>query len=85
MKKGQWVVSSCHLGKIVEIDIYRDDNLADIALYSRQGNKIGRESPAMGGPTTFEPACDLTYWKAIKTPVFPLPKYAYLEDIVEYL
>jgi hypothetical protein len=83
MKDGQWIANSYRIGKIKEM--YSDGVTADIYLYDRNGNKIGRESPAMGGPTKFEPACDLSQWKAIKTPVFPLSRFAYIEDIVDFL
>jgi hypothetical protein len=29
--------------------------LIDLVLYNRSGERIGRDSPAMGGPRTFEP------------------------------
>jgi hypothetical protein len=46
--------------------------LIDLVLYNRSGERIGRDSPAMGGPRTFEPACDSTAWHRIKEPTFPI-------------
>jgi hypothetical protein len=44
----------------------------DIVLYSPDGERIGRESPAMGGPTGFEPAVPFQTWSRIAEPNFPL-------------
>jgi hypothetical protein len=46
----------------------------DLVLYSPDGDRIGRSSPAMGGPRGFEPAVPLTYWERIEKPVFPLSR-----------
>lgn len=49
--------------------------LLDIVLYDwRTGDKIGRESPAEGGPRHFEPACDAQHWRRIYPPTFPLDR-----------
>ncbi|MDU8350904.1 hypothetical protein RYA05_03230 [Pseudomonas syringae pv. actinidiae] len=44
----------------------------DIVLYSPDGDRIGRSSPAMGGPRSFEPAVPFEYWERIEKPQFPL-------------
>ena len=36
------------------------------------GGAVGRASPAMGGPRTFEPACTVTDWRRIGQPQFPM-------------
>lgn len=47
-----------------------DDGSLDLVLYSRTGMRIGRESPAMGGPTSFEPYCNSELWEPIGEPKF---------------
>lgn len=79
---GNWVADSSRVARIKNI---HDDGSLDLVLYSRAGNSIGRQSPAMGGPRGYEPCCDRENWKAIKPPVFPLMKNAYIEEIVEYV
>ena len=56
-------VGWCHFGHEV---------ILDIILYSHNGDKTGRESPACGGPRTFEPACSARYWHRIAEPHFPI-------------
>ena len=53
----------------------QDDHLANVVLYSPEGQRIGRSSPAEGGPKTFEPACDMTHWGRIREPDFPLRRH----------
>lgn len=50
-------------------DIYDDGNL-DLILYDHTGERIGRGSPAMGGPTSFEPYCSAEFWEPIEEPDF---------------
>lgn len=45
----------------------------DVVLYDTAGVDIGRTSPAMGGPKTFEPAVEFgEWWQRIEKPNFPL-------------
>lgn len=44
--------------------------LLDIVIYSHTGQRIGRESPALGGPRGFEPACSAEFWEPIEEPDF---------------
>jgi hypothetical protein len=46
--------------------------LLDLWMYSTEGEKLGRLSPALGGPSSFEPACTLDGWVRIEEPRFPL-------------
>lgn len=46
--------------------------LLDLVIYSRSGERLGRVSPHMGGPKTFEPACSSEGWHRIKEPSFPI-------------
>ena len=46
--------------------------VVDLTFYANDGNRTGRESPAMGGPRHFEPACSLDGWVRIEKPSFPL-------------
>ena len=49
----------------------------DIIVYSPEGQKIGRSSPAEGGPAAFEPACPTKHYRKIQQPKFPLRKDIY--------
>jgi len=80
--RGQWVASNTQIGRI---NFVYDDGTLDIVLYERNGKCLGRDSPAMGGPTGFEPCCDPENWKQIKKPKFPLTKFAFIEEIVCYV
>ena len=60
-------------------DVYRDPCpldgkpaawLLDLVLYAKDGKRIGRETPAMGGPTRFEPSCPADFWAPIEKPDF---------------
>ena len=84
MKKGDWIFDGCDaLGK-AKSDPYevsgRDH--VDVTLYNRAGDRVGRASPAMGGPTHFEPACTASEWYVIGKPRFPLPRYGDMRDVV---
>lgn len=77
--QGDWVASALgqefRVAKVVQS--YLDSEgyvLVDLALYDSQGVKIGRESPPMGGPTGYEPACSFTNWRRIAKPEFPIER-----------
>ena len=87
MKKGNCVTDGVQLiGRVKDVytDAWTGETLIDIIVYDRGGNRIGRESPSMGGPTSFEPACTASNWKEIKEPNFPLTQWAYIKDSVRY-
>lgn len=77
--QGDWVATKEH-GMGVQIGRVRyswrdgDEVLMDVVLYSPEGEKVGRTSPAMGGPRSFEPALtfDERWWQRIEKPDFPL-------------
>lgn len=79
--KGQWVAENQdfqhpEIGHVK--DVYWDDIgrawVMDVVLYSPDGDKIGRKSPRMGGPSDFEPAVPCESWCLIRRPQFPLEK-----------
>lgn len=73
VKPGDWV--SDGTGRIAKVrSVDRDEHgiMVDLYLYARNGEKIGRSSPVMGGPKTFEPACSWDGWYRIEEPSFPL-------------
>lgn len=80
LQKGDWVmsVSNPYNPSIAKVkDAYADpvfegQELVDLVLYSHTGEKIGRSSPALGGPKGFEPACDASLWTRIKPPNFDI-------------
>lgn len=53
-----------------------DEVYCDLVPYSLEGVNIGRQSPALGGPKSFEPWCLFTDngWQRIEKPSFPLEK-----------
>lgn len=74
-KPGDWVVAKHDLGRVAKVkDVYRDEHgvAVDLVLYARSGDVIGRESPAMGGPRTFEPSLNYEDWERIDDPKFPI-------------
>lgn len=46
--------------------------IMDVTLYRANGERIGRASPAMGGPRSFEPALPVDHWDRIQDPSFPM-------------
>lgn len=73
-KPGDWACNADATPAIVK-RVYRDDGevLLDLVLYdTRTGKKLGRVSPACGGPRAFEPACAADGWTRISAPVFPI-------------
>ncbi len=79
--QSDWIARSYHTQqcKVARVrKSYRDSSdgliYMDIVLYNNYGEAIGRESPAMGGPTRFEPAIpwDPDLWHRIEKPSFPL-------------
>lgn len=78
--KGDWVESREYhprVGKVV--DSYWTTGpdgvpacMVDIAVFALSGNRVGRESPAEGGPKTYEPWLAYSDWFRIAKPVFPL-------------
>lgn len=57
---------------------YPDENevLLDLIMYDWEGDRLGRVSPSMGGPRSFEPACSADGWRRVNKPTFPMePKW----------
>jgi len=77
VKPGDWVASrhdpSC-VARVRDVgfDPVAQEAVVDLVLYARDGRKIGRESPVMGGPRSYEPACSYSNWRRISKPGFPL-------------
>lgn len=75
VKPGDWVASRYDAGRVAKVrQVYRyqDEVLVDLILFSRTGEKIGRESEPLGGMLTFEPACPYRDWQRIQQPEFPI-------------
>lgn len=65
-KPGDWVVDDCErVAKVKGVSRYRGDVYLDLYIYSDRGERIGRQSPAMGGPRTFEPGCSAKGWSRL--------------------
>lgn len=66
-------------------DVYADslapgEYVMDVILYSADGERLGRTSPAMGGPRGFEPAVPCKEWRRIAEPAFPLERVGPYRD-----
>lgn len=44
----------------------------DLWMYDFEGTRIGRVSPVQGGPRSYEPFCELSGYRRIKEPQFPI-------------
>lgn len=76
-KPGDWVQDGGdRVAKVKSVWDQNGEVLLDLVMFSHTGEREGRTSPAMGGPRTFEPACDAAGWERITPPVFPMvPKW----------
>lgn len=73
---GDWVASPGSHERIAKVRSaywHEGEILLDLWIYSRDGKRIGRESPALGGPRGYEPSCDASLWERISAPEFPVP------------
>lgn len=79
--RGAWVArftpdaSRPQIARLTDVYEYSGAVLIDLVFYDRTGRKIGRVSPACGGPRDFEPACPGEEWELIEEPDF-----SYLAD-----
>jgi hypothetical protein len=84
---GTWVCDGDRIAKVREAHAptkFDPAGCYDLVLYARDGERIGRETPAMGGPRGYEPFCDAGRWRAIENPRFPLPRYGELDGHVRF-
>ena len=84
---GTWVCDGYRIAKVRDIHAptgHEPGGCYDLVLYARDGEKIGRESPVMGGPRGYEPFCSAENWREIEEPRFPLPRYGDLGESVSY-
>ncbi len=79
IEKGMWVADGDPLGhwlprvaKVADVYDLFDERLADIVYYSPTGHRVGRISPALGGPANFEPAVDTEHMVPIEEPEWPI-------------
>ena len=63
-------------------DSYEKEFCMNLSFYEHSGDEPGRVSPAMGGPSAFEPAVRFNEeWERIETPDFPLDvRYKWVPD-----
>ena len=54
--------------------------VVDVVLYDYDGKVIGRESPAMGGPKSYETQLDYADWFRIEKPKFPLAGLSWVDE-----
>jgi hypothetical protein len=66
---------------VKEIRECEGEILFDLVMYGHDGEKLGRVSPALGGPRTFEPMCPIEGWERVEAPIFPMvPKWVNQTD-----
>jgi len=82
VKKGDWLFDGCELIGKARSDVYMG-NAIDVTIFNTEGERVGRVSPPMGGPCSFEPACTASDWTVIEEPEFPLTRFEYLSDVVK--
>lgn len=73
--KGTWVADFANparprLALVKEPNEWKGEVNLDLYMYSKEGERLGRVSPAMGGPTKFEPCCPAASWVPIAEPDF---------------
>jgi hypothetical protein len=66
-KPGDWVVDSGErVAKVKGVSRFNGDVYLDLYIYSDRGERIGRTSPVMGGPRTYEPCCSAEGWERLE-------------------
>jgi hypothetical protein len=81
---GDWVTDGHQLARVRYVGRTPADNTFDLVMYSiPNGDRLGRVSPAMGGPRHFEPCCDTKGWRRCK-PSFPIRLVRRESGIVEW-
>jgi len=75
IRQGSWVARFDNanyppIGKVKRMYQFGDEGLLDVVMFDSYGQRLGRVSPAMGGPTSFEPACPAELWEPIEKPAF---------------
>lgn len=83
-----WVVSKDwdKIARIKNVHVEKNAIVAlDLVFFNRNGDRLGRVSPALGGPVSYEPCCGADQWIAIREPAFPLPKYDPLFRVIKFM
>lgn len=66
-KPGDWVVDDRErVAKVKQVHWWDDEALLDLWIYEDSGHRVGRESPALGGPKTYEPMCSCEFWHRLE-------------------
>lgn len=72
-KPNDWAVDGTErVARVLRVHNFERQMLFDLVIYSRDGRQIGRQSPACGGPRTYEPMCSMEGWERIAEPHWPL-------------
>jgi hypothetical protein len=71
-KPGDWVSDGGQIARVKSVDWDGAEVVVDLFIYNRDGDNIGRTSPVLGGPRTYEPCCPWRYWHRVPEPEFPL-------------
>lgn len=72
-RPGDWAQDGAdRVARVLRVYEDRGEVVFDLIMFGDNGDKLGRVSPACGGPRTFEPYCSIDGWRRIKEPEFPL-------------
>lgn len=70
--EGAWVAcdnpDQPRIAQVMDAYVLDGELLLDLVMYRRNGTKVGRVSPACGGPRGFEPAIPASAWGLIEEP-----------------
>jgi hypothetical protein len=73
-KPGDWIVDEGErVARVKSVSKFDGKEYLDLYIYSDRGENLGRRSPAMGGPRTFEPCCSAEGWSRLeREPDWPI-------------
>ncbi len=87
-KQGDWVMrigrARPMIGIVQDCYLVCGELSIDLVVYREDGKRIGRVSPACGGPRRMEPSLPALEFKKIRKPSFPLVEEAMLPRCVDY-
>lgn len=70
--EGAWVACNDpdqpRIARVMDAYVVDGELLLDLVMFRRDGTKVGRVSPACGGPRGFEPAMPASAWGLIEEP-----------------
>ncbi len=84
-KVGDWAAQNSCFGKqFGKVKSVYPDGSIDVVIYDLDGTRLGRTSPAMGGPKHFEPYCAADGWIKVEDgePDFPVDSWGFDDNYI---